>query len=149
VLSRAVAGRSIRAPEAQDLVDSMVPAHGGWQFGQALLDLGASVCVAREPRCHECPIRRRCRWACAGRRGPDPATGSAGVSTPQSLFGGSDRQGRGRLVDALRRGDVSRDQVATATGWPDDPARAERIVAGLIGDGLVARDRFGVLSLPR
>jgi A/G-specific adenine glycosylase len=148
VLSRAVAGRPIRAPEAQMLVDAMVPADGGWEFGQALLDLGASVCIAGEPRCHGCPIRRRCRWVRGGRRGPDPSRGSAGVSTPQGVFGGSDRQGRGRLVDALRREDVPPEQVASAAGWPDEPDRAERIVAGLIGDGLVARDHLGVLSLP-
>jgi hypothetical protein len=64
------------------------------------------------------------------------------------VFGGSDRQGRGRLVDALRKEDVPPEQVAAAAGWPDEPDRAERIVAGLIGDGLVARDHLGVLSLP-
>jgi A/G-specific adenine glycosylase len=148
VLSRAVAGRSIRPLEAQSLVDAMVPVGSGWQFSQALLDLGASLCVAGAPRCEECPIRRRCRWMRSGRSDPDPARGSAGVSTPQSAFGGSDRQGRGRLVDALRTGEVPPDQVAIATGWPDDPERADRIVTGLIDEGLVARDRSGVLRLP-
>jgi A/G-specific adenine glycosylase len=148
VLSRAVSGRSIRPPEAQSLVDAMVPAGRGWQFGQALLDLGASVCVANAPRCHECPVRRRCRWASAGRSNPDPARGSAGVSTPQSTFAGSDREGRGRLVDALRRSAVLPGQVAKAAGWPDDPDRATRIADGLIDDGLVVSDRFGVLRLP-
>jgi A/G-specific adenine glycosylase len=148
VLSRAVAGCSLRSSEAQSVVDCMVPVGGGWQFGQALLDLGASICIAGVPLCRECPIRRRCRWASRGRSEPDPARGSAGVSTSQSAFGGSDRQGRGRLVDALRRGEVRPDQVATAAGWPDDPERAFRIVAGLIDDGLVTRARTGVLRLP-
>ncbi len=148
VLSRAVAGRPIRAPEAQSLVDSMVPAGRGWQFGQALLDLGASVCIAGAPLCPECPIRRRCRWRATGRSGPDPARGSAGVSTPQGVFVGSDRQGRGRLIDELRKGEVAPDRVAGATGWPLDPERADRIVAGLIDEGLVASDRSGVLRLP-
>ena len=148
VLARAVAGRPVRTPEAQTLADAMVPAGRGWQFGQALLDLGASVCVAGSPRCPQCPIRRRCRWVSGGRLLPDPARGSAGVSTPQSAFAGSDRQGRGRLVDALREREVTPDQVAGATGWPDDPERAGRIVAGLIDDGLVARGRDGRLHLP-
>jgi A/G-specific adenine glycosylase len=148
VLSRAVAGRSIRTSEAQHLVDTMVPTGRGWQFGQALLDLGASICVAGDPICHECPIRRRCRWVATGRPDPDPARGSAGVSSPQSIFGGSDRQGRGRLVDALRRGEVRPDQVASVAGWPADPERADRVASGLIGEGLVVRDRRGVLRLP-
>ena len=88
------------------------------------------------PRCQECPIRRRCRWAATGRTGPDPAVGSAGVSVPQSRFAGSDRQGRGRLVDALRRGPVPvRGPWPRRSGWPDDPDRADRVVAGLVAEG--------------
>ena len=148
VLSRAVAGRPVRAREAQDLVDAMVPEGAGWEFGQALLDLGAVVCVAGAPRCADCPLRPRCRWSARGRPSPDPAIGSAGVSTTQAAFDGSDRQGRGRLIDALRRGAVRSDRVAVAAGWPDDPGRAGRVAAGLVAEGLVARDRRGTLSLP-
>jgi A/G-specific adenine glycosylase len=148
VLSRAVAGRPLTAAEAQRLVDAMVPGGGGWSFGQALLDLGASVCVAGEPRCHLCPVRRRCRWSATGRHHPDPARGSAGVSTVQSAFVGSDRQGRGRLVAALRQRDLPPDQIPSAMGWPADPARAARVLDGLLRDGLVVRDAAGVVRLP-
>ena len=148
VLSRAVAGRPVRAGEAQALVDSMVPPGGAWEFNQALLDLGATVCRSSVPRCEGCPLRRRCRWAARRRVPPDPARGSAGVSTPQSAFAGSDRQGRGRLVDALRRGRVPPAQVAVATGWPDDPVRADRVADGLVAEGLAVRDRSGALHLP-
>ena len=54
---------------------------------------------------------------------------------PQSRFEGSDRQGRGRLLDALRLGAVARDEVADRCGWPDDVARAERIASSLVSDG--------------
>jgi A/G-specific adenine glycosylase len=148
VLSRAVAGRPVRAREAQELVDAMVPAGRGWAFGQALLDLGAGVCVAGAPRCRDCPVLRRCRWSARGKPLPDPALGSAGVSTAQSAFAGSDRQGRGRLIDALRRGEVRSDRVAAAAGWPGDPGRAGRVAAGLVEDGLAVRDRAGTLHLP-
>ncbi len=143
VLSRAVAGRRVGVKDAQCLVDAMVPEGSSWAFGQALLDLGATVCVTGQPGCRLCPIRRRCRWAARGCDDPDPSLGSAGVSTPQSRFEGSDRQGRGRLVERLRHGVVPSDRVATAAGWPDDPARARRIAAGLVEDGLAVRDRFG------
>ncbi len=148
ILSRAVAGRPVGAREAQDLVDAMVPAGRGWHFGQALLDLGALVCVSSAPRCHECPLRRRCRWATAGRRLPDPALGSAGVSVRQGRFDGSDRQGRGRLLDGLRAGPVPPDRLAAAAGWPDDPGRAGRIADALVGEGLAVRDAGGTLRLP-
>ena len=134
VLARAVAGRPLRVGEAQALADSLVPAGRGWAWNQAMLDLGATVCTKSAPRCDRCPVRACCAWAGAG--GPDPAIGSAGEGSRQSTFAGSDRQGRGRLVDALRLGPVPWAGVAAAAGWPDDPERAERVAAGLVADGL-------------
>jgi len=148
VLSRAVAGRPLKAAEAQCLVDDMVPPRSGWAFNQALLDLGATICVSGVPRCGTCPVRRRCRWAVAGRPSPDPAHTSAGVSAPQPAFEGSDRQGRGRLIDALRRGRLGPGEVAIAMGWADQPERVARVAEGLVAEGLVVRDRSGVLALP-
>ncbi len=148
VLARGVAGRPVRPAEAQHLVDTMVPPGRGWAFGQALLDLGATVCTARSPACGTCPVRRRCRWASAGRPDPDPARGSAGVSVAQAPFVGSDRQGRGRLMAALRAGPVAADGLAAACGWPDDAVRADRVADGLVAEGLAVRDRAGTLHLP-
>jgi A/G-specific adenine glycosylase len=148
VLSRAVAGRALGRSEAQVVVDAMVPPGQGWLFGQSLLDLGALVCGGPDPACHRCPVRRRCRWAVGGRRLPDPARGSAGVSLPQSAFHGSDRQGRGRLVAALRDGPVQPADLAVVMGWPDDGTRAQRVAAELAVEGLVRRGRAGVLELP-
>ena len=148
VIARSVAGRPVGSAEAQALVDAMVPPGAGWSFGQALLDLGATVCTSRDPDCAACPVRRRCRWAASGRVGPDPARGSAGVSVAQSRFAGSDRQGRGRLVGALRGGPVAAGELAEAAGWPDAPDRAWRVAGDLVAEGLAVRDRTGALLLP-
>lgn len=148
ILSRAVSGSRLKPAAAQALVDAMVPSGRGWSFGQALLDLGATVCTTRAPDCPACPLRRRCIWLRDGCPDPDPANGSAGVSVAQSRFAGSDRQGRGRLVAALRRGPVPLDALATAAGWPDNAARAERIADGLVAEGLAVRDGVGTMRLP-
>lgn len=146
-VARALAGRPMRPAEAQARADWAVPTGQGWAWGQAVFDLGASVCTKRSPRCDVCPIRSHCSWALAGCPEPDPIGGSAGVSAPQSRFEGSDRQGRGRLVDALRVGPVAAVDLAHVIGWPDDPARAARVAATLVADGLaVVVD--GVWSLP-
>ena len=129
------AGRPLRLVEVQADADALVPSGQGWAWNQAMLDLGATVCRARAPDCGRCPVATSCAWR--GGAGPDPAVGSAGVSGRQSRFEGSDRQGRGRLVDALRHGPVS--DVATATGWPQDPERAERVARTLVADGLAVR----------
>jgi A/G-specific adenine glycosylase len=105
------------------------------------------VCTRRQPVCERCPISDHCAWHRAGRPDPDPVTGSAGIATPQSTFAGSDRQGRGRLVDALRRGPVAAAHAADVAGWPADRRRAQRIVEQLVADGL-ARVDGDELSLP-
>ena len=92
------------------------------------------------PACDRCPVRAHCAWASAGFPEPDPIAGSAGISGPQSRFDGSDRQGRGRLVDALRSGAVDDDDLATTMGWPDDPDRAQSVAATLVRDGLAVHD---------
>lgn len=140
-VARALAGRAVTPKEAQVLADAAVPAGEGWPWGQAVFDLGAVVCTKREPRCDRCPLREdECAWAAAGWPEPDPVTGSAGISTPQSRFEGSDRQGRGRLVDALRQAPVPDADLPTVMGWPHDPDRARQVAAGLLRDGLVSRN---------
>jgi A/G-specific adenine glycosylase len=142
------AGRRLTAREAQSAADAWLPAGRSWAWNQAMLDLGAGTCTARAPRCEGCPVQEGCWWRSAGNPSPDPAVGSAGVSGPQSRFEGSDRQGRGRLVDALRRGAVAGDELARVMGWPDDGPRARRVAATLVDDGLVAVDD-GWFSLAR
>jgi A/G-specific adenine glycosylase len=88
-----------------------------------------------------------CAWAAAGGAGPDPADGSAGVGGRQSAFAGSDRQGRGRLVDVLRCGPVPPGRLAVACGWAEDPDRARRVAGQLVADGLAVVEQ-GWLRLP-
>jgi A/G-specific adenine glycosylase len=149
VVARAVAGRCLGGAEVQALADQQVPADRSWAWNQAVLDLGATICTSRRPNCPCCPLAPDglCAWAGAGAPGPDPAIGSAGTSRPQSTFAGSDRQGRGRLVDALRRGPVSLAQLADACGWPTQPDRAATIAAALVRDGLAVQTD-GVFTLP-
>lgn len=141
-------GRTLGRLEAQSTADGAVPDGRGWAWNQAMLDLGATVCRARCPECPDCPVSGWCAWRRAGNPRPDPALGSAGVSGPQSRFEGSDRQGRGRLVDALRHGPVPASALAEVMGWPDDPVRAERLAASLVTDGLAVVDTDGTFRLP-
>jgi A/G-specific adenine glycosylase len=142
LVARAVAGRGLVPGETQALADRLVPHDAAWRFNQALFDLGAAFCRAR-PACAACPLRRRCRWASAGSPDPDPG---AARRRRQDRFAGSDREGRGRLVDALRNGPLAAGAVGSSAGWPDDPDRAARVAASLVDDG-IATWRGGALSL--
>ena len=93
----------------------------------AIMDLGAAVCRARDPRCAECPIRRGCAT-----RGPLDGE----VRTKQAPFEGSFRQRRGRVMARLR----AEDAVAVR----DLDAEA---LESLVADGLAVVSR-GRASLP-
>lgn len=145
VLARAVAGAPMDRATVQDLADDLVPDGLAWAWNQALMEHGATTCVKRSPRCDDCVVVHSCAWQRTG--GEDPAATTAGVSTPQSTFEGSDRQGRGRLVAALAIGPVARADVAAVVEW-DDHDRVARMVDGLVRDGLVCLDHDR-LDLPR
>jgi A/G-specific adenine glycosylase len=99
------------------------------------------VCTKRNPRCEVCPLHHDCAW---GGVGPDPA----GVGSRQSRFEGSDRQGRGRLVNALRIGPVAAGELAETMGWPDDPERSLRVAESVVADGLANwADNSGTICL--
>ena len=114
-------GRRLTRTEAQRAADRLVPAGRSWVWNQALFDLGATVCTRRAPACARCPLQAHCAWR---GEGPDPADGSAGVSAVQAPFEGSDRQCRGRLVEALRSGPQPATAAAHLMGLEDDPPRA-------------------------
>jgi A/G-specific adenine glycosylase len=43
-----------------------VPAERPGDFAQALMDLGATICTPRGPRCHACPLQGQCRARALG-----------------------------------------------------------------------------------
>jgi A/G-specific adenine glycosylase len=46
--------------------ERLVPSKGAGRFNSAIMELGALVCVPRNPRCEECPISEHCLGYAAG-----------------------------------------------------------------------------------
>ena len=132
-----VGGVPLTARQVQAAADIALPVGYSWEWNQCLMDLGATLCRPLNPACGSCPLESHCAWRGVG---DDPAIGSAGVSTRQSRFAGSDRQGRGRLMKAIADGPVPAQRLAYAMGWPDQHERAGRVAATLVADGLVVLD---------
>ena len=44
-----------------DISEAVLPHKHVFDFNQGLMDLGATVCVARNPKCEACPMTRLCR----------------------------------------------------------------------------------------
>ena len=67
VIRRVFFGRATgsvqRATQLWRLAAALVPRSGkrAWKFNQAVMELGALICVARRPKCPECPVRSVCR----------------------------------------------------------------------------------------
>ena len=57
------AKRGMRNAELWRLARALVPKNGkrAWKYNQAVMELGAVICVARKPKCPECPVRPVCR----------------------------------------------------------------------------------------
>jgi A/G-specific adenine glycosylase len=53
-------GRPVRDRALWDLAGRLLPRAAAYDFNQALMDLGATVCTARKPRCASCPLARLC-----------------------------------------------------------------------------------------
>jgi A/G-specific adenine glycosylase len=51
--------------------EALVPRRDVFDFNQALMDLGAMVCVARNPKCLVCPMVSACRSSPAAGRPPE------------------------------------------------------------------------------
>jgi A/G-specific adenine glycosylase len=98
--------------------------------GQALMDLGATVCLARVPRCGLCPLAERC--PSRGRR-YEPLR-------KQSRFEGSFRQRRARtlrLVAAAERPLAALDAEAVDSLARDGLVRVEADVVALPGEATI------------
>ena len=42
--------------------EALVPIRHVYDFNQALMDFGATVCTARNPKCLVCPMKKNCAW---------------------------------------------------------------------------------------
>lgn len=106
----------------------------------ALMELGALVCTARDPRCDRCPLSTDCAWRAGGLPLP------AGPSRRPQRYQGTDRQVRGALLAVLRAatGPVPRSELDMV--WTDAVQR-DRALGSLVDDGLVHARRGGRYAL--
>ncbi len=149
VYARAVDGKLLAPTPSKrelDLVAALLPEVDGPRFSAGLMELGALVCVARTPRCEECPLAGECAWVKAGR--PEPSAAEATrASRRVQKFAGTDRQVRGLIMDVLRGADAPVPQSAIDVVWPNGAQRS-RALASLLDDGLAEQDEEGLFHLP-
>jgi A/G-specific adenine glycosylase len=120
----------------------LIPSHSGARWAAGVMELGALICIASDPRCDQCPVSAQCAWRAAGY--PDDGE----PVRKQATYAGSDRQARGVLLAVLRDSSTPVTQQRLDMAWPDPQQRA-RALAGLIEDGLVEPVTRRRYQLPR
>jgi A/G-specific adenine glycosylase len=154
VLHRVLVGPDAPKPQLTDrqfwaLAERAVPAGRGYDWNQALMDFGSSVCTARKPACLVCPLRDICKaapyigTALAEQETARRKAARAGGATA-TPFTSTNRFFRGQVLRALGGlgAGEALDLAALGPQVKADYADTDRdwlyaLVAGLHRDGLV------------
>ncbi|HTR99308.1 MAG TPA: A/G-specific adenine glycosylase [Bacteroidota bacterium] len=131
--------------EIWEAAGSLLPRRNVYEWNQALMDLGATICTARRPRCPACPLGP----LCASRGSMSEPLRRERKREP-GLKGMPDRIARGRIVEALR--DAGGGRTVGAIGKMIRPGFSPRhgrwlesLIRRLERDGLVRLSRRGDL----
>ena len=125
VLGRAVLGRTATDREAVELDREIGSKRAAARWHHALMDVGATICLARRPRCDVCPVRGACNYV--GRE--------RSSRRKQSPFVDSDRRVRGAILRHLVGSSRGVTIAALRRGINDE--RVPRLLSVLEREGLV------------
>jgi A/G-specific adenine glycosylase len=143
VLGRTVMGTAeIDSKQLQTIADASVPVDRPAAWTHALMDVGATFCRPRTPRCEPCPAKAWCRFATAGEptlRSPRRRRPAATTPFPQTT-----RWLRGRILDTLRG--VDGWHAFTSEIGTHDAKAVHRALAAMSRDGLleIRQGRVGI-----
>ncbi|MBI2323906.1 MAG: A/G-specific adenine glycosylase [Chloroflexi bacterium] len=126
VLGRVLLGRTATEREAVEIDAALVPRGDAARWHHALMDLGATVCVTRAPRCDACPVFEPCLAK---------GTDASPATRRQAAFATSDRRVRGAIMRIL-----AERRAATLPTLRNAIAdhRVARLVAQLSEEGLLS-----------
>lgn len=145
VFARAIQG--VEFPSAsvtrgeREVALAVLPEEDAPTWSIAVMELGALVCTAANPRCGDCPIADLCAWRAAGHPAYD------GPPRKAQAWAGTDRQCRGRLLAVLRDSDGPVHRSRLDAAWDDEGQRV-RCLASLVEDGLLVHAATDVYALP-
>ena len=139
VLGRVFLGRPATTREAVELDRAAMPTRDSDLWHHALMDLGATICTARKPRCDACPLAGVCLFARVPAVGGPlrrPPSRTARLSRP-AAYPSSDRRIRGAIVRSLVQAEAGLTVRALEKAIGDP--RVGRLVDALTADGLIER----------
>jgi A/G-specific adenine glycosylase len=166
VLHRIFLGLEQPEPRLNDahmltLAEQVLPTGEAYNWNQALMDLGATICTSNNPQCTRCPLQSTCAaYAEMSQHSLFPSgtvlrhmrkVAEKKASYPTQPFTSTNRYFRGRIVDLLRSLPPNTRMSLTDVGQhikptytDDDLPWLQKLVAGLAKDGLVDCTEEGV-----
>ena len=166
VLHRIFLGLEHPEPKANDaqmleLAEQVLPAGEAYNWNQALMDLGATICTSNNPQCTNCPLQESCQAYTDMRQYSLFPSGTvvrqlrkvAEKKSPYQAqpFTSSNRYFRGRIVATLRSLSANERMPLAELGPSIKPEFGaadlpwlQQIVAGLVRDGLLDSADNGV-----
>ncbi len=141
--------------------ENVLPAGEAYNWNQALMDLGATICTSASPKCSSCPMQEICSaYAEMGQYSLFPSgevirqvrkVAEKKANYQSQPFNSTNRYFRGRVIDLLRSlpsgSRIPLSELGSRikpTYSDDDLPWLQRLVAGLIKDGLVDCTEAGV-----
>jgi A/G-specific adenine glycosylase len=166
VLHRIFLGLEHPEPKVNDsqmlsLAEQVLPEGKAYDWNQALMDMGATICTSNNPECLECPLQEACQ---AYKEMSQYSLFPSGTVLRQlrkvaekkttyqaQPFTSSNRYFRGRIVDLLRTLPAD-ERISLAALGPkikpefsiDELVWLQKIVDGLVRDGLLDYNEDGV-----
>jgi len=133
--------------------ESLLDDHAPGDVTQALIELGAQICIPRSPRCTDCPLLRRCVAAAECIQEQLPIRRKQEITTVNEAAGVMERNGRFLLLRGQRPGVLadmwefptpdSRLRVSAIAAGNVDPAAELRGYLADLDQGSVALHRLG------
>ncbi|GAC1614905.1 MAG: A/G-specific adenine glycosylase [Ktedonobacteraceae bacterium] len=143
------------------LAEQVLPVGHAYNWNQALMDLGATVCTSNDTRCGSCPLQATCRaYVEMSHYSLFPSgvvlrqlrkVAEKKSSYQAQPFTSSNRYFRGRIVDLLRSLPAQQRMPLDVLGRQikpgfahEDAAWLQQIIHGLVKDGLLDATEDGV-----
>ena len=107
ILYRFFRRRTAKAPELWRMAERLFDSEHPYEYNQAMMDIGATICTPKAPRCTLCPLEEQCRGQVYPERYPTPRRRAAKPIRYRTFWVYTDgeryaiRKGESRLLGGL------------------------------------------------
>lgn len=150
ILQRVYSGVSDAPNALFAFADDILPAKQADPWNQALMDFGALICTAKNPKCAMCPLQENCHANLQAKKqgfanyAAELKLLPAVAKKSQKPFAQTDRYFRGRMMDELRVRQMSCQDLANVmrdSYGLIDAKRFAKLLADLEKEGMLSRSK--------